>query len=732
MLCDGRGVAFEVFPAQGVLEPWGVLLVTVTLFNNMSGTFADELECCVETVPVARLALRATVAGCPLALAPECAGLDLSDRCKPLLNLGEIVVGEDESKGLTRTIRVRNSGPVDAELTWRQSEDDGCDDDTGEERLVDVLLRVNTTTQGDQNPVRVDVKWRERVEYDPPFTVSPQKARVPAQGEAVFTVALPASAAQPDSKHHSSSRATLGILRSLLVADARWDFTTLSPTIQGGSDDEHSHASLQSSKSTLLRASHKASALAGLTSPGARSATSAASANSANSVKSFQEKALLQKPVLAAVKLRLRGSLVTPRLQLEKQPGADGVATLRFKTWSTIAQRFSRAVDKASRSSRSSSSRGSIAVLDETETAAAAAAAAAACAGSSGNNDALQAADLVATVSTLSRLSPAASSRLQETAHATLRKSLVLKNPADVQLNVAALFVEPPFALLSATATNFRLDRAEMELAETAAADTSSAVSTKKKRRPLLTLLPRQSMTLELMFAPVTPSHVASALEPARLKHEHTGALRVVFDTGQTQRVVLRGLVLRPALAATPPAHSFGCSRVGEQVQLTVFVSNPTEVDAEWQLSHVPRSARVAEGIDGDAPQPGAIDDPAVFGWSCASGSQPGPSLALTSAAGCLPKDLNRKTDALFAQSLTALDTTVTTLTAALQKATDHDPRVPRPITVTFRPTRNKKYCARFRFHVECGESFDVVLQGEGTYEEDTLQPTQRVAANVK
>ena len=47
----------------------------------------------------------------------------------------------------------------------------------------------------------------------------------------------------------------------------------------------------------------------------------------------------------------------------------------------------------------------------------------------------------------------------------------------------------------------------------------------------------------------------------------------------------------------------------------------------------------------------------------------------------------------------------------------------PMPITVKFVPKKNVKYTSRFRFICEYGNSFDLVLQGEGTYEEHEHHP---------
>ncbi len=51
------------------------------------------------------------------------------------------------------------------------------------------------------------------------------------------------------------------------------------------------------------------------------------------------------------------------------------------------------------------------------------------------------------------------------------------------------------------------------------------------------------------------------------------------------------------------------------------------------------------------------------------------------------------------------------------------DARYPMPVTIQFRPSKNVHYCSRFRFTCEFGNSFELVLQGEGTYEEHEHKP---------
>ena len=74
------------------------------------------------------------------------------------------------------------------------------------------------------------------------------------------------------------------------------------------------------------------------------------------------------------------------------------------------------------------------------------------------------------------------------------------------------------------------------------------------------------------------------------------------------------------------------------------------------------------------------------------------------------------------------ISTQVTSLSQSLANDAAANPRAPKPVRVTFAPKRNVRYCSRYRFNVHHGESFDVVLQGAGSYEEDVLPRHVRVA----
>jgi hypothetical protein len=70
---------------------------------------------------------------------------------------------------------------------------------------------------------------------------------------------------------------------------------------------------------------------------------------------------------------------------------------------------------------------------------------------------------------------------------------------------------------------------------------------------------------------------------------------------------------------------------------------------------------------------------------------------------------------------LTLKDALVTRHQHSYQHAIDA--KYPLPIQIFFKPKKNVKYCSRYRFICEYGNVFDVLLEGEGTYEEHEHHP---------
>ncbi|KAH8074054.1 hypothetical protein JL721_2613 [Aureococcus anophagefferens] len=651
VLGGGNGVAFSVSPAAGVLVPWGVLVVTVTAYNNMAGLFTDALECDVESVPASRLPIRLSVRGCPLTLRPECAGLDLiTSPERPILNFGQMCVGSPQA--LAKHVRVRNSGPVDALLTWRVVPEGGGAGD--EDRAVDVAARSSTTRL---------------------FTVDPPELKVPAHGDGAFVVRLRPDTVAPGSRHLEDAGPS-GTVRAMMVADALWVSRPKTPGASADLDNEADGPKVENR-------------LAGL------SLTTLSTVGRASGIL----KKANDPRVLQALKVVLDTKLVRPRLQLEKA-AADGGHTLRFKTWSTTV------IDTRVRRNAATATFFPAAGL-----AAAAAgdpSTAVARSGDPGSPGDPPGTASGASVATSTGGIPS-----------SLHRRAMLRNVADIPLT-CSLDVTSPFSILTASSTSFSYKGRDCLHSD-------------------LHLLPRRSLNLDILFSP-PPLPPSSPLEPAKLKYDYDGELIVRFSTGQEQRVALQGTVVRPALVASPPAHDFKVVRTDGSSCLSLFLSNPTEVDIEWQLRHVPRGDRVSDGIDGDNAPLDSVDDPSVFDFSDVTAHMTGPSLPLKSAAACVPKDFNRLADSLFSQTVTALtwkpgggdhDEAVTSLDAALRAEARANPRVPLPVTVTFKPKRDVKCCSRFRFDVHKGEPFDIVLQGVGSYEENVLALTVRVAGNA-
>ena len=131
----------------------------------------------MHSVPPMRLPVRLQVTGCPLSLRPECAGLDLTSReTDPTLRFGQCAVGTERPP--VKHVRVKNSGPVDARLTWRLVREGAAK----ERRLAAVGL---TPTGDEDRPVHVTVSYEEPAAYEPPFIITPSVLTVPARRRTV-------------------------------------------------------------------------------------------------------------------------------------------------------------------------------------------------------------------------------------------------------------------------------------------------------------------------------------------------------------------------------------------------------------------------------------------------------------------------------------------------------------------------------------------------------------------
>ena len=114
LLKGGKGACFEISPSEGVLEPWGIVAVTVAVHSNLWGLFDDVLIADVLGLPPVRIAMRAGIVGSPIRLHDATLGLS-NITSPPTLSWAPVPVGSGPTK---KTIRVLNRGPAPATLDW--------------------------------------------------------------------------------------------------------------------------------------------------------------------------------------------------------------------------------------------------------------------------------------------------------------------------------------------------------------------------------------------------------------------------------------------------------------------------------------------------------------------------------------------------------------------------------------------------------------------------------------
>merc|ERR1712224_202561 len=72
-----------------------------------------------------------------------------------------------------------------------------------------------------------------------------------------------------------------------------------------------------------------------------------------------------------------------------------------------------------------------------------------------------------------------------------------------------------------------------------------------------------------------------------KLKVDYYGWLNISYANGDSQKVKLHGVVLRPLVVASPPMYSFGECHVEQDKKCLIYLSNPTAVTARWKITQV-------------------------------------------------------------------------------------------------------------------------------------------------
>ncbi|XP_078681945.1 deleted in lung and esophageal cancer protein 1-like isoform X2 [Branchiostoma floridae x Branchiostoma belcheri] len=112
LLRDGRGAAFLVQPAAGVLMPFHTVTVEITSYSDIWGQYQDHLICKVKDLAPMSIPVRMTVVGCPLNFQMTAAFRDQ----QPVVRYGTHVSGVAP---IARTMRVNNPCPYAIRLDWQ-------------------------------------------------------------------------------------------------------------------------------------------------------------------------------------------------------------------------------------------------------------------------------------------------------------------------------------------------------------------------------------------------------------------------------------------------------------------------------------------------------------------------------------------------------------------------------------------------------------------------------------
>ncbi|GMH97171.1 hypothetical protein TrVE_jg7849 [Triparma verrucosa] len=621
ILGGGLGFAVDVWPKEGILTPWGITLVTVNTFNNMPGTYKDEIHCQITGAPITRLDFRSLVVGCPLSLKTTSLGLDTVSGPLAKMKFGEVALN---CKPLTRTICIKNSGPIDSLVRFSIREPA---DDTVDNRVVALTFDENEDASS-ADPFKIKLGLYEKPKFESPFDIHPQAMKIPKHGEKNFTITLREVVADEQIGDKKLWRKLMNVL---MVADAQWLHPKPLPSLM-----ESSSLDSLSSKTGTASSSRRKTARHGDDAGG------------------------LERETNGAVKLGVEAMAVSPFLFLDKRRHGE---------------------------------KNAISEVDDKDV------------------DVKQVVKI--SISAMEYKEYKETGELPD----AMEQTFLLTNQLSISQDLA-LTCQGPFVLESAKT---------MSLPHPSYKNPSSEEWNTDRGR-LFRLPPLESVEVSVSFKPkVTPLSDGSrddVDESRDMKLDAQGRLKIKFNTGQTQFVELKGELLRPTVAVQPSDYHYGTVHVEEEQDIIVYVCNPTLVTANYKITHIPeiKPKRKRMILDPDNELNKAhTDDPSVFIFSEYEGSQAGPTLPLPSSGYCLPDDKNRKKHApVFEKTSMSLtwrgEESDLEFGEKLRKVNTINPRNPRAITVKFKPGLDKRYRSRFRFEVEEGLGFDVLLTGRGTY----------------
>lgn len=667
VLSQGHGVVFQARPNHFRISPWEQVIASITCFNNMPGTYNDDVVSRAMGMPPVFLHASANVVGTPLLVDRNCVGLYFGKHgnkkpqlisiagkqqqkpVQPTLHFGQLCT---RSPKVTRTIRIINRGPKAARLKWKLVEKDR------ENRLVNLTLRIDSNAG-----IRLQISPCEENDTAFPFEIDPPTAVIAPFATVPFHIT-----------YHPSQQ--LASPRILLLADAKW-YSVNGVTAETLSDSS-SQASVGSSATDPLLQDLRCEE-----SPPAIKSRSPQVANTpvgkaftavrmVNLIARRQPLISFDSPPTSVtpkcLRVLLAADVIEPELFLD-QPSVGilsvperGRYHVHFKTWSTIAEKPS------------------------------------------------------------------------ELMHAFHRKELFLVNHMNTRLTFR-FDCTGPFSVFQADslAPKHPLSLADLPPAHRRAQGESY----------MFTLPPQMSVRLDIRFDPsavtstskdqsssssnfvrrtslpaggssastlaTTSSSSLSNTQNTRnaLKRSAvSGELLVRFANHAVQTIRLAAEIIRPILLVSPSMYFFGHVHLSKTRSVVLRLANASEVPASFKIQHVPRPTPVSRAQKQEVKRHHShfVDEPGVFTFATLQGVVEGPTLSLRSSGGYAPTTNSTQDLGSHPVVKNALE-----------------------IVVTFRaPAIKKRYKSRFRFVVEHGADFEIVLEGEGHLNEQQVLDQDR------
>ena len=667
----GLGSSYVVEPMHGVVPPWGVCVVHVMARNDMPGCFDDDLLIDVKDHRRLPLPLKMNVLGCPLVIERDSFGMSrmktaasasekVVDSLAPLmLEMGNASVNADP---LVREFRVRNNGSFPATMKWKLRSVAGKVNGP-------LKVEVNLSALGakEKKKVKTSILFWDEVAKDSPYNVDPKVTVIPPSGRKNFKVKL---------------------LRTTTEGE---ELALLTGAISFGEDSSET-AGVNDTSTTLSASQAPITTKSSPPSPtGGAGDTIASSANLTTSVSSSS----VTTKSAFNISLHLRANLMMPMIKIGQhmitaQP--DRIVKVHSDQGITLTTHAPLLFAKGKRPS-----------------------------------------EVCTQVVTLTNPLPTAllfnisidgpfSIKSITDEEASGKKKKAPNDPMSVMSGSG-----PGSATSSIHSNKTGVSSKSMAGSLMGATIQLHAY---KSARYLVAFTPRRDLRNKML------NNSASGGAGGSPDVTDSGSVTLSFSTGHQIFVPVTTLLSTPFISGSSPRMYFGICHTTQTAEGTLLLNSPSDVLARWTVTHVPGaggSRKVSSiRVQGFATPPVQADDPSVFEITPNSGALQGPTMSPTAAMFCPPNDVNRNAAVAVIEQrpvktswankqLTMQDSLVTRHHQS--KIKEIDPIYPLPITVKFKPGKSTRYSSRFRFSCEFGNTFDVLLEGQGTFEEHEHKP---------